>query len=362
MNAFYNGGIERVMSVLAAAMTARGIKVDLVVNTVGFSPMWQEIQGSVEIIDLKANRFFDRVPRLTRYLKSRRPQCILSAHHFSNELAILASICSRTNTRVVVTEHTHLSTELNRLPATSFRRFGIPLFGKILYRFADRVVAVSEGVRKDVEGVFSIPSGKTCTIYNPVDVEKLLALSAAPIDHPWLLPNNSKVVLAIGRLEEQKNFFMLLNAFAKVRSLQDAKLIILGEGSQRQALSDRVRELGLVNDVALVGFLANPYPYMRLASVFALSSFWEGLPVTLIEALVLGTPIVATDCPSGPNEILQGGKLGTLVQVGDTEAFAQALTNALRSDGPRTILDPAITRYDVTLAADRYIAVLSETL
>jgi glycosyltransferase involved in cell wall biosynthesis len=360
MNAFYNGGVERVMSTLSKAMTERGIRVDLVVNSAGYSPMWEEIQGSVTIFDLNARRFLDRVPKLARYLKKHRPQCILSAHHITNELAILANILSGTRARVVVSEHTHLSTELCSLPPTSLRRFGIPFLGKLLYRYSDGIVAVSEGVREDVERLFSIQPGKSCTIYNPVDAHRIRALSSEPVDHPWFQAGvNHPIILAIGRLEEQKDFLMLLNAFARIRLRHDAKLVILGEGSQRKALSARVQELGLVDDISLVGFVGNPYAYMRRAAVFALSSAWEGLPVTLIEALVLGIPIVSTDCTSGPNEILQGGEFGTLVPVGDDEAFANALTNALHSEGAKGATASAIDRYDVTAAVDRYIEVMS---
>lgn len=363
LNTFYNGGIERVMVSLAKAMVARGMQVDIVVNFVAFSPMLNELPDSITLVNLEANRFADRLPRLVRYIRSRRPQCIVSATHVSNELACLAKAFSMTGVRIVATEHTNLSTELKKLPATSLRRAGIPLFGKLTYRFVDNVVGVSDGVRKDAEKLFSVHPNKCRTIYNPIDAQQVLSLSQGPFDHPppddsWFQPEKKPVILAIGRLEEQKDFPTLLTAFAKVRAHADARLAILGEGSQRQALTARIHELGLDEHVWLAGFIANPYPYFKRASVFALSSAWEGLSMALIEALILGVPVVSTDCPSGPSEVLNDGEYGRLVPVKDSEALADGILQMLHGNVLKVPAE-AISRYTVDSVLDQYLEVMS---
>lgn len=358
LNTLYNGGIERVMLNLAKTMVVRGIRVDLVVNFVGYSPMWKEVPDSVRLVNLDAKGFTSRISKLVKYLKAESPQVILSATHISNEVAALAGFVSNTGVRVVVSEHTSLSTELNDLPVINRRRMCIPILGKIAYRFAHSVVGVSEGVRKDAEKLFSLPLGKSRTIYNPIEPERILAQAAEPLDHPWFQAGAKPVVLGIGRLEKQKDFLNLLEAFSQVRKKVDAQLVVLGEGSQRQVLEARIRELGIAGEVWLAGFVANPFPFFQRASVFALSSAWEGLPTALIEALILGVPIVSTNCPSGPFEILEGGKYGTLVPVGDSAALARGIEDALSGHTP-TVPNDAFLRYSLDAVLDQYIEAMA---
>jgi glycosyltransferase involved in cell wall biosynthesis len=184
-------------------------------------------------------------------------------------------------------------------------------------------------VANDLAETTGIQRDKIKVVYNPVVSSELFSKSEEPLDHPWFSSGEPPVVLAVGRLTEAKDFPVLIRAFALVRKERPARLIILGEGAERPKLEALVRELGLNEDVIMPGFVDNPYKYMRNATVFVLSSAWEGFGVVLVEAMALGTAIVSTDCPNGPAEILEGGKWGDLVTVGDWRALASAILKRL---------------------------------
>jgi glycosyltransferase involved in cell wall biosynthesis len=199
------------------------------------------------------------------------------------------------------------------------------------YRQADAIIAVSEGVADDLANILNLPREGIDVVYNPVVTPGLEALAAAPIDHPWLAKGSPPVILAAGRLTAPKDYPTLLHAFAKVRTKHDYRLVILGEGELRPLLETMVDTLGIGDSVLLPGFAENPFAWMRRASLFVLSSAWEGLPNVLIQAMACGTPVVSTDCPSGPREILEGGKWGALVPVGDRDALAEEIISNLSS-------------------------------
>jgi len=205
----------------------------------------------------------------------------------------------------------------------------MPFLMRLFYPWADKVVAVSKGVADDLVRITRLPKDKIQVIYNPVVTSEFFIKAEEPLDHPWFKPGEPPVILGVGRLTEAKDFPTLIRAFTLVRKERPARLMILGEGEDRPKLDALVKELGLEKDVALPGFVENPYKYMKRAAVFVLSSKWEGLPTVLIEAMALGTPVVSTACPSGPSEILEGGKWGRLVPVGDVEALAKAIVEAL---------------------------------
>jgi glycosyltransferase involved in cell wall biosynthesis len=231
---------------------------------------------------------------------------------------------------------------------------------KRFYPWADGIIVVSNGVRDDMARVTKIPSERITVIYNPSVVrDEVWEKAQAPLDHPWLKPGQPPVIIAVGRLQIQKDYPTLFSAFAQVRKRLPARLLILGEGRERGSLEELVRKLGLENDVSMPGFVMNPYAYMARASLFVLSSRWEGLPTVLIEALCCGTSVVSTDCPSGPREILKGGEYGRLVPVGDVDALAQAIEAALGSKAsspPHESWRP----YDLNSVVNQYINLLFE--
>jgi glycosyltransferase involved in cell wall biosynthesis len=167
-------------------------------------------------------------------------------------------------------------------------------------------------------------------IYNPVVTPKLFEQAKEQIDHEWFIEGSPPFILGVGRFSTQKDFPTLIRAFSIVQKQMPARLMILGEGEDRPQIEALVRDLGLTSEVALPGFVSNPYAFMSRAAVFVLSSVYEGLPTVLIEAMAVGTPVVSTDCPSGPREILEFGKYGKLVPIGDSEAIANAIVTTLK--------------------------------
>jgi glycosyltransferase involved in cell wall biosynthesis len=205
----------------------------------------------------------------------------------------------------------------------------MPWLAKQFYRKADCIIAVSEGVADDLVSVAGLARSEIRVIYNPVVTPELVARAEEPLVHPWLVPGAAPVVLGAGRLSPQKDFATLLRAFAQVRAARPVRLIILGEGELRGQLEAQAAALGVSEDIQFPGFVDNPYAYMRRAGVFVLSSAWEGFGIVLVEAMACGAPVVSTDCPVGPAEILDGGRYGPLVPVGDGGALAQSILSML---------------------------------
>jgi glycosyltransferase involved in cell wall biosynthesis len=229
---------------------------------------------------------------------------------------------------------------------------------RLLYPCADAIVAVSQGVADDLRRITRLPAERFRVIANPVITPDLAEQAREAVDHPWLTESSPPVILGIGRLTRQKDFPTLLRAFALVSEQFACRLMILGEGRDRDALERLARELGVAQRVALVGFRANPYAYLQRARLFVLSSAWEGSPNALTEALALGIPVVATDCPSGPREILDGGRLAPLVPVGDVPALADAIHQMLTSPADAAALRQAAAEYSMGHSSRRYLDVL----
>lgn len=322
------GGAEQVTVTLANELAERGFAVDLVLADAS-GPYLKEVSPAVRIVDLGAGRVLFSLPALVRYLRRERPRALLSGLHHANVVAVWAVRRARTPTVLVVAEH-------NTLTASSaYRRRRIPSMPWLMrrtYPRADAVVAVSEGVADDLAAALGLPRERVHVIYNPIVTDELLAMSRAPVDHPWCADGAPPMILAVGRLTEQKDFPTLIHAYARLRRRRSVRLVILGEGEARGELEDLIARLGLAEDVYLPGFVDNPFAWMRQARLFALSSRWEGLPSVLIQAMACGTQVVSTDCPSGPAEILEGGRWGRLVPVGDAEALEAALDAALDDD------------------------------
>ncbi|TBH21911.1 glycosyltransferase [Thermus thermamylovorans] len=320
------GGAERITLTLAEGLSRRGYQVDLVLARAD-GPLLAQIPSPLRLVDFKSGRVAQSLLPLVRYLKRERPVVLLSSLNHANVVAIWARRMARVPTRLVVAEH------IGVLPSAAWsqtlRGKLMPFWIRNTYPWADAVVAVSRGVAEELVRDLGVPREKVRTIYNPVVTEELYQKAEEPLEHPWFRPGEEPVVLGVGRLVPQKDFSLLIRAFAKVRQRVPSRLLILGEGPERPALEALVRGLGLEAYVEMPGFMANPYPYMRRASVLALSSASEALPTVLIEALALGTKVVATDCPYGPAEVLEGGRWGRLVPVGDEEALAKALMEAL---------------------------------
>jgi glycosyltransferase involved in cell wall biosynthesis len=228
-----------------------------------------------------------------------------------------------------------------------------------VYPWANHIIAVSKGVARDVQHLTGLPDDRITTIYNPVVGPYIARLAVEPVDHPWVADTHIPLILAVGRLTIQKDYPTLIRAFAQVRAVRKVHLVILGEGRQRSTLEKLVRTLDLDHDIALPGHIENPFAWMSKAAVLVLSSAWEGLPGVLIEALACGCPVVSTDCPSGPREILEDGAVGTLVPVGDDRALALAILNALATPPDRAMLLRRAEYFSIDAGVDAYLRVLA---
>jgi glycosyltransferase involved in cell wall biosynthesis len=225
------------------------------------------------------------------------------------------------------------------------------------YPWADAIVTVSQGSAEDLARL-GLSSDCIKVIYNPVVTPELFEKVTEPVEHPWFEPGSPPVILGVGRLEKQKDFPTLIRAFAQVRQQRPARLMILGEGQERPDLETLVQELGLAENVALPGFVANPYAYMGKAALFVLSSLFEGLPTVLIEAMATETPVVSTDCKSGPAEILANGQYGKLVAVGDVKGMAEAIISTLEAPPNSEALKLRAAEFSLEKAVAQYQQVL----
>ncbi len=312
------------MVMLANEFSARGHRVDLVLAKAE-GPYLSEVAEGVRILDLGKNRVLASLLPLIRYLRRERPNAMLSAMSHANVVAIIARYLARVSMRLAVSEHNSPSGGFSRRVVDNVLHALI----RRLYQSTDSVVCVSRGVREEVEKLLNVPSEKLRIIYNPLDLERIRKMKDVPVQHEWLSGGGSPVILAVGRLTAQKDYPTLLNAFALLRARRAVRLVVLGQGEEEVALKALVDTLGINDDVAFMGFQSNPYAWMAACDLYVLSSRWEGLSCTMQEALACGARIVSTDCPSGPSEVLEDGRWGRLVPVGDAAALAAAMDVAL---------------------------------
>ncbi|MCP4745289.1 MAG: glycosyltransferase [Desulfobacteraceae bacterium] len=354
MPSFRGGGVERVMVNLANAFTNKGVQVDLVICQ-NEGPYRKLADSAVRIVDLKAKRVFYSMPKLMQYIRSQRPAAILSAMRHVNVIAMLANKMVGLQTRLVLSEH---SSALHSKKKVKLQRQQLlPLLMRFTYPKADGLVAVSAGVATELSEITGLEFRNIDVIYNPVVTDELKVMSRLPINHPWFESGHPPVILAVGRLAKQKDYPTLIHAFSRLRRRTTSKLIILGEGEQRGALVSLITKLKLADDIYLPGFVDNPYAWMRQASLFVMSSYTEGFGNVLVEAMACGTPVVSTDCPYGPREILENGRWGQLAPVGDSEALAEAMECSLANKNHPNVESRA-DMFSVEQAVDRYLSVI----
>ncbi|WP_456384908.1 glycosyltransferase [Desulfolithobacter sp.] len=350
------GGAERVMVNLANGFRSRGVRVDLVLARAE-GPYLDEISPDVRIVDLKASRVVTSMPALVRYLRRERPGAMLATMAHANIIAIWARKFARSAPELLAVREAN-TMGISAKKTKQFRGRLLPLATRFFYPWADTIIANSKGSADDLSRHAGIPAAKLRVVFNPLDLQTISARAEEKNDHPWFRQTGPSVIVATGRLTEQKDFQTLIRAFALVRTRLEAKLIILGEGEDRKELEGMIGRMSLENDISLPGFVPNPYPFMRQASLFVLSSRWEGLPNVLLEAIALGTPVVSTNCPSGPAEILENGKYGRLVSVGDPEALARAMVETLENPPDVSLLRKRAEDFSSARIIDQYLEIL----
>jgi glycosyltransferase involved in cell wall biosynthesis len=345
------GGAQRVFTYLARGLADHGYRVDmLLVSARG--PYMTDLPQTVRVVPLRTRRAMASVPSLVRYLRAERPSCLLAALDHTNIAAILAARLAGASTPIIAS--VHVAHSRTHALGKSLRQRVVWFAIRRCYPLAQAVVAVSNGIAQDLIATTRVPERLIRVVYNPVLMPEFAQLAQELPNHPWFTAGGPKVIVAVGGLLPAKDHHTLIRAFALLRRECNARLVILGEGPLRLELEALVRSLGVAKDVDLPGFTRNPFAYLSHASVFALSSAWEALPTVLIEALATGIPIVATDCPYGPSEILDHGRYGQLVPVGDIQAMAEGMRaslNSLRCQRPLSVLQPftlgaAVAQYE----------------
>jgi glycosyltransferase involved in cell wall biosynthesis len=354
------GGLERVGLNLIKGMRGRNLKLDLVLSG-STGEFLADVPSEIRTIDLKSPMGYrlksaaESILPLIKYLRNEKPDVVVSHLYIYNIVAAIAKILAMSPTHLALVEHASLYESKNQ--PRGIQVWLLPLLMRYLYPWANSIIAVSQSLARELETDLKLKPGTIKTIYNPVIDESLFLKAKEPVEHPWFKAGEPPVVLGVGRLTTQKDFPTLIRAFAIVRQVKPARLVILGDGPEKAKLAALIKELGLENEVALLGFTKNPYAYMAGARVFVLSSAWEGLPTVLIETMAVGTPVVSTNCKSGPEEILDGGKYGELVSVGNSEAMAQSILSVLSGDSKQ--VDPAwLDQFTWKTAIQNYLDIL----
>jgi glycosyltransferase involved in cell wall biosynthesis len=354
---FGDGGVERMLVNLAKGMAQQGVSVDFVVRQ-GGSPYLALLPAQARLVELRASEGIRGFLAAVRYLRDARPRVVLSGKGSDDRLSLRARRWAGVPVRCVLITGTSLSGRLRARGRGALYRWRKLRAVRRLYAQADAIIAVSRGVAEDVASITELPADRIRVAPNPVVTPELERLAREPADHPWLARKDVPVILGVGGLRLQKDFETLLRAFAEVRRERPCRLLIVGEGRRRERLEALSRALGIQEHVSLPGFRLNPYAYMAAADVFVLSSRWEGFGSVLVEALALGLPAVSTDCPVGPREILQDGRFGPLVPVGDARAMAQAIRATLTERPAPDVLRTAARPYTMEASARAYLEAL----
>ena len=352
--ALVGGGISTVMLAIARGFAGRGFTVDLLVyNSQG------ELAGSVpdgvRLINLRARKLVTVLPGLVGYLRREQPELFIAASWYSVLPALVARTFFCRSVRTWVRQDGVFS---NQIADAGYKHRTILKLIRWHLPAADAVIAVSRGVAKDLENRVPRIAGTVQVIPNPVPHDDIARQAAMPLEHPWFADPDVPVILSAGRLVDTKDYATLVRALARVRRSIYARLVILGAGRERDALTALARALGVADAVDMPGFVPNPFAYMARASVFALSSRHEGLSMVLIEAMACGTPVVSTDCPHGPGEVLENGRWGRLVPVGDADALARAILETLRDPAAPDSLVSRSRAFSIGNCIDRHVDLL----
>ena len=334
MPSLAGGGAERVFVELANEFVTYGYRVDLVLAS-AHGPYIDDVGQGVRIISYGNSGVLRALPKLVRYLRRQKPDVMLSGLAHANVISVFANLGAGRATRCIISARSIPSVwyRTNR----SLRSWALLQLMRATYRFADAIIVNSQAVASDLNRFLMLSRKRIEVVYNPIDIVAIQDLSREEVEHDWCKSGAPLVLLGVGRLDVLKDFPTLIRAFSLIRSQRDCRLVILGEGPDRASLEHLIHSLGLQRDVFLAGFVKNPFAWMRCAKVVVSSSLTEGCPNAIMQALACGTPVVSTDCEGGTAEILEDGKWGKLVSVGDPAAMAggiiETLDEAKHSDG-----------------------------
>lgn len=385
------GGMQTSLLKLASGIADRGVKVDVIVAGKLSGPIRDFVPENVHLVSLprsmmpwprlrQALQSFDGnngiplhsvplpmsppraikfLPGLVRYLSREQPDSLIAAGTGYNLISLWARRISGVKTKVIVSERNSITAEINSAQNRDQWqwRHAKQLVANA-YPEADAIVGNSDGVSSDLADCTGLRREIITTIYNPIVNEALKEKALETVEHPWFAPDAPPVILGVGRMHPQKDFSTLIKAFARLRAERSMKLVIIGSGTNhgvKDELTSLAKRLGVLGDVDFPGFASNPYAYMAKAKVFVLSSKYEGCPNVLVEAMACSCPVVSTRCPYGPDEILEDGRYGPLVAVGDDEEMAKAIAATLdKPKSPEALMKRA-SHFDFASSVDKYL-------
>lgn len=348
------GGAEKVAVNLANYYASTGHNVDLVVFKL-IGPYQLMVSDKVNLVNLDVTRTRYAFFKIRSYLKNNQNARVLSVIRDSNIFVGLAAFGLQLKKLSFREANTLDAVENQKLPRKSFYK----LLMKIAYGRADNVIANSDDTKSDLVAHNIVCANKVEVIRNPVLVPEYQQLKFTEVDEDWFRQTETKVILTVGRLHIQKNYHFLVSAFKDVyQADKSARLMVVGEGDEKPRLLAQIDKEGLTDVVKIVEFQNNIYPYYENADVFALSSQWEGFGNVLVEALSVGLPVVSTNCPGGPKMILENGKYGTLVPLGDKQAYVDALLKALENPSKSQDSIEYAKRFTVESVAKEYLEVM----
>ncbi len=341
------GGAEKILTSLARHFSENGIETDFLVLDTGDRPF---NSGQANVIEIPHSRIRYTIPWLVRYLNDVTPNLILSTLTGPNLVTILASNISRTDSTVAVREAAMRSISAD--VTNSKKAYLMNTAIRILYPRTDNIVTISKGAEKSMREFLGNGSGNIVTIPNPIDVSRVQQVSSEPVTHDWFTEEYN-VILGVGRFVPSKDFETLIKAYERFSGEMD-RLVLLGDGKEREHLERLVKQRD-ISSVDFLGYVDNPYRYMKRADVFVSTSRYETFGNVILEALACGTPVVATDCPGGPPEILDGGKYGELAPVGDVDQIAKCISKVVNDGYDQDVLVNRAEDYAIESIASRYM-------
>jgi glycosyltransferase involved in cell wall biosynthesis len=349
------GGAERVSIDLAREFARQGYAVEFVLMsaTGEFLP---EVLKEFSVVNLNTPQTRSVPLALSRYLRKRQPRALIANMWPLTTMAVLAHLLSRCRSPLLLVEHCALSPQYAAWGWVHNQVMRLSMM--VSYRLAQHVAAVSAGAADDIAALAMLPKQRMRVLYNPIPQRPLpSAVDTASAEANWACGKGQRL-LAVGTFKSQKNHSLLLRAFAEMAQ-PSARLMLLGKGQDEQMLRDLSTALSIQDRVIFAGFHADPTPFYATADLFVLSSDYEGFGNVIVEALSFGLPVVSTDCPSGPAEILENGRWGRLVPVGDCAALAQAMAQALSEPVDRDALKRRAQDFDPAISAKKYLELLA---
>lgn len=353
------GGIEANSIRLANSLLESKYDVEFVLG-IAEGEYLDRLNRSFKVINFKEKSSIKMIKPLAKYMRENNPDIVYTGGEGANIIVMIAKFFSP-KTKVIISIRTNLTTEYKE---SQYRRKKIlyPLLSKYLYKRAEGIIAVSKGVADNASAFLKLPRNKISVIYNPIIDDELYEMMEKEVDHQWLKNDNYKVIISVGRLVNQKNFKYLIKVFKEVNKEKPyTRLIILGEGPEKEMLQELIEEYELQNVVSLLGFVQNPYKYMKSSDLFVLSSKWEGFGNVIVEALATGLPIVSTNCPNGPDEILDYGKYGRLVEMNDVHQMKLAILKELEFPLiDRITREKRANHFSVEIAKEKYLELFDD--